>query len=160
MARITHTQNLRAPVARDEDLINHAWYRFLRIMLVLGGTALLLWLLYGGFRLGRWTVPASQPAVAAPATRRVMPVRRPAAAKAVAVHTPAPVLAPAAAIDLTPIERGLGQVADAVRDIHNDRSATAQQQPLNEYGEPQPANACTGLSPAEERRCRIWKQLD
>jgi len=102
-------------VDRNENLINHNWYKFLLWMLVLGGLALLAWLFYGEFLWGWHANPCKSPCVAAPAVitthtaparpaaPRPSPAPRPAAAK----PTPAPV-------DLSPVERGLNRIADSI----------------------------------------------
>ncbi|MEX1063896.1 MAG: hypothetical protein WD898_02820 [Candidatus Paceibacterota bacterium] len=60
-------------VNRDEDLIAHAWYRFLQIMLYIGGVAIILWVLWFGFKVGRWTAPTAAVEKTAPATAHSAP---------------------------------------------------------------------------------------
>lgn len=69
-------------VDRNENLINHNWYRFLLWMLGIGGLAFLAWLFYGGFLLGWHANPCKDPC---PATSAAAP----APAKAIRT-TPAP----------------------------------------------------------------------
>ena len=58
MAKVEYTQNLRlsgggtAPIDREEVLIDSAWHRFLLVMLGLGGTAVLAWLVWMGYAWG------------------------------------------------------------------------------------------------------------
>ena len=94
-------------VSRNENLINHNWYRFLLWMLRIGGAAALLWLFYGGFLLG-WhanpckppctaVVAATVPVPSVPAPPPVLP------AVSIAVSQPAAPAPPP--LDLSPVDR-------------------------------------------------------
>lgn len=57
-ARLAYTRH--ATVGDSDDrIVNPAWYRFLLIMLGIGGAATLCWILYGGVQWGRATAPVS-----------------------------------------------------------------------------------------------------
>lgn len=65
---LQYQQNLSGvSVDRNENIINHKWYKFLLWILVLGGLALLAWLVYGGFLWGWHANPCKPPCVAAAA---------------------------------------------------------------------------------------------
>lgn len=82
-----YQQNLAGvSVSRNENLINHNWYRFLLWMLAIGGFAFLAWLFYGGFLAGWHANPCKPPCVAATAASV-----SPTSASAVPVRPPRPV---------------------------------------------------------------------
>jgi len=108
---------VQANAWRDENWVSHSWYVFLLWILVLGGLAILAWLLYGGFSLGRVTAPVRTPAGTAATGTAVMQTRPPArqrpspAPRAETRPAPAP---PAPPVDLSPVERGLNRIADSI----------------------------------------------
>jgi hypothetical protein len=115
---------VQANAWRDENWVSHSWYVFLLWILVLGGLAILAWLLYGGYQWG-WHANPCKPPCTAPAAPPV-PVRpttarrpSPAAPRPVVAPAPTPAARPAptppvALIDLSPVERGLNRIADSI----------------------------------------------
>ena len=62
----------------DDRIVNLAWYNFLKVMLVIGGIATLLGILFGGFQWGRATaVPVLSPSVVTPVVPPPAPVVAP-----------------------------------------------------------------------------------
>ena len=79
--RVAYTRHATAG-DNDDRIVNPAWYRFLIIMLLVGGPAILFWIFFGGFQMGRATVTTAPVTIASPAPAPV--------------HTPAPVAIPPA----------------------------------------------------------------
>lgn len=57
-ARLAYTRHATAGDG-DDRIVNPAWYRFLLIMLGIGGAATLFWILYGGVQWGKATASVS-----------------------------------------------------------------------------------------------------
>lgn len=86
--RVTYSRHATCGT-NDDRIVNPAWYKFLIVMLYIGGIAVLGWLVYGSFQAGASTRPAqAQPRVV---------IERP-----VQPQQPAP---PPAPRELTPEER-------------------------------------------------------
>ena len=91
--RLAYTRHATAGDG-DDRIVNPAWYRFLLIMLGVGGVAALLWIIYGGFQWGRATtsrMPISTPVVTVPSTPTPAPqVIQPVVVQPVVIQPPAP----------------------------------------------------------------------
>jgi hypothetical protein len=126
-------------VNRNENLINHNWYRFLLWMLRIGGAAALLWLFYGGFLLGWHANPCKPPCtavVAATVPTSVSASLPVPPAVSIAVSQPAAPAPPP--LDLSPVERGLNRIADEL-----SRPVTAEPARVNPHPVPQELDEAT-----------------
>lgn len=136
--RYTHNLLKTTQIQRDEDWVNHNWYRFLLWMLRIGGAAVLLWLVYGGFKLGRWTAPrlTTPAATASVATPIVAPSPAPRAAKPRPAAPTQPTVQPA-----TPQQIQISGSLDLVH--HNQKTQTT---------------APTAIQPTPQNRDEAWAQ--
>lgn len=126
-------------VQRDEDWVAHRWYRFLLWMLGIGGAAILCWLFYGGFMMGRWTVPKPTTTTSASVVAPAILSLAPAAPSPARVVTPRPAAQPA-----TPAAPQQVQISGSLDLVyHNQKTQTATP---------------TATQPTPQNRDEAWAQ--